>query len=115
MVQPRALTQCGHHWPLGLPNSGMVNSLQQSVQVPQRLDSVTGGAISIHYPREMILLILVCCGQLDGAILKIATHAIEHGVSYIIFVFLILPSLDAVLHVGRAAGLWRAIRRLHAR
>ena len=35
----------------------MVNNLQQSVHVPQRLDSVTGGVISIHSPRETIRLI----------------------------------------------------------
>ena len=56
----------------------------------------------------------VCSSRLDGAILNIATYPVEHSVGYIIFVFLILPSLDAILHVGRAAALWRAIRGLYA-
>jgi hypothetical protein len=30
----------------------MVSTLQQSVQVPQRLPSMTAGVISIHYARE---------------------------------------------------------------
>ena len=49
-------TQCGHHCPLGLQNSGMVRSLQQSVQVPQRLFfGVTADVMSIHSARETIL------------------------------------------------------------
>src|SRR5580700_3551732 len=61
-----------------------------------------------------VLRASVCCSRLDGAILNIATYPVEHSVSYIIFVALILPSLDAILHVGRAAALWRAIRALYA-
>src|SRR5215469_17782119 len=56
----------------------------------------------------------VCCSQLDSAILNIATYPVEHSVGYIVFVFLILPSLDAILHVDRAAALWRAISGVYA-
>src|ERR1700735_2837995 len=89
----------------------MVNSLQQSVQVPQRLSD---GVIPVHSPLRA-LQASVCSSRLDGAILNIATYPVEHSVSYSIFALPVLPSLDDILHVGRAAGLWRAIHGLHAR
>jgi hypothetical protein len=44
----------------------MVITLQQSVQVPQRLPSMTVGVISIHSPRETIAPVFAWrCGS-DG-------------------------------------------------
>src|ERR1700679_1602080 len=51
--------------------------------------------------------------RLDGAVLNVAACPVEHGVLYIIFVFLIPPGLDGIKCVGRAAALRRTIQNLH--
>src|SRR3569833_3768190 len=57
----------------------------------------------------------MCPGRLDGAILNKATDPVEHSVSYINFVFPVLPGFDDVLHVGGTPALWPAIHGLYAR
>ena len=92
-------------------------TLQQSVQVPQRLPSLAAVATSIHSPRETIRARLplyamvtlrdgerlrvwrqvsVCSSRLDRAILNIATDLVERMIVYVILVFLVLPFLDAI-------------------